>query len=235
MDKLEIEIPESLSDITLGQYQTWNKYYEANKDNVSKEVLDKRLLEVFCGLSRKEVDSIKHSEFDRILNMFLDVFNSKSEELIHTFTLKGATYGFEPNVDEMSIGVYTDTEAHLFEWDTCHIAMNALYRPISDVRVTKRFNQYQLCKYDPSAKCQDLMKEMPLDVVLSAKVFFYNLGNELLNHSLQYLHSLKKEGSDILQENSSVLDGDGINRFMHLQEEMLLELKKPLICQYLKR
>lgn len=235
MDKLEIEIPESLGDITLGQYQAWNKYYEANKDNVSKEVLDKRLLEIFCNMSRKDVYSIKHSEFDRILGMFLDVFESKNEELVRKFELNDIIFGFEPNLDEMSIGVYTDVEAHLFDWETCHIAMNALYRPISDVRVTKRFEQYQLCEYDPSIKCQDFMKEMPLDIVLSAKVFFYNLGNELLSHSLQYLHSLKEKESDILQENSSVLSGDGISRFMLLQEEMLSELKKPLICQYLKR
>ena len=235
MDKLEIEIPESLGDITLGQYQAWDKYYEANKDNVSKDVLDKRLLEIFCNMSRRDVYSIKHTEFDRILAMFLDVFESKTEELVQMFELNDLSFGFEPNIDEMSIGVYTDVEAHLFDWETCHIAMNALYRPISDVRITKRFEQYQLCEYDPSLKSQELMKEMPLDIVLSAKVFFYNLGNELLNHSLLYLQGLKKTNKDLQEENSSLLSGDGINRFMHLQEEMLLELKKPLICQYLKR
>ena len=64
------------------------------------------------------------------------------------------------------------------------------------------------------------MKHAPLDAVLGATIFFYNLGNELLKSTLNYLEN-NKEMQTILQQRSSDKDGDGIVQSMLLLKETL--------------
>ena len=76
---------------------------------------------------------------------------------------------------------------------------------------------------------QELMKFAPLDVAISSSVFFYRLGNELLNHTINFL---QKELKMMTSFNSTVKDinsannGDGIIQSMHLLKEMLPDLTK---------
>ena len=235
MNKLEIEVPQSLSDITLGQYQRWNTYHEVNKDNVSGDDLDKRFVEIFCNVSRKDVNTIKATEFHKILEAFKGVFDNNEDTLIKRFFISDLEFGFEPNVEKMPMGVYTDVESHLFDFNKLHIAMGALYRPISHKRPLKRFEQYTTDDYEPSDENSEFMKQMPLDVALSAKVFFCSLGIELLKVSLQYLQEETKKEKDIAVQRILGKNGDGISHFTQLQEEMLVELKELPICQFLKR
>ena len=73
------------------------------------------------------------------------------------------------------------------------------------------------------------MKGAPIDVISSAVVFFYNLGNELLMDSLHYLSKKEKEiarKSIIVQKDSSHQNGGGLTHFGHLQKVMSQNLMK---------
>jgi hypothetical protein len=74
------------------------------------------------------------------------------------------------------------------------------------------------------------MKHAPLDVVLGANVFFYNLGNELLKSTVTYLEN-NKAIQTILQQHSSDKDGDGIVQSMLLLKETLTTLTESPIYQ----
>ena len=67
------------------------------------------------------------------------------------------------------------------------------------------------------------MKHAPLDIVLGAVVFFYRLGNELLNATLNYLEN-NQELQNILNKHNSVKGGDGIHQYMLLVKESLESL-----------
>ena len=64
-----------------------------------------------------------------------------------------------------------------------HKAMAVLFRPIKQ----KQRDKYLIEDYEGSHKYSESMKEMPLDVVMGAMVFFYNLTNVLLKSIPSYL------------------------------------------------
>jgi hypothetical protein len=67
------------------------------------------------------------------------------------------------------------------------------------------------------------MKHAPLDVVFGANVFFYNLGNELLKSTMNYLEN-NTQMQTILQQHNSENDGVGIVQSMDLLKEILQDL-----------
>jgi hypothetical protein len=98
--------------------------------------------------------------------------------------------------------------------------MAVLYRPIKNNGLN---GTYEIEKYNGSITYSDVMKHAPLDVVLGANVFFYNLGNELLKATVIYLEK-NKEVQNILQQHNSDKDGDGIVQSMLLLKETLHDL-----------
>jgi hypothetical protein len=64
-----------------------------------------------------------------------------------------------------------------------HKAMAVLFRPIKQ----KQGSKYLIEEYEGSHKYSERMKNMPLDVVLGAMVFFWNLTSALLNCIPNYL------------------------------------------------
>jgi len=102
--------------------------------------------------------------------------------------------------------------------------MAVMYRPIKE----KHGNTYTIVDYEPNEDMQDLMKFAPLDVAISSSVFFWTLGSELLNLTINYLQNeLKKmTSSSIAKDKTLANNGDGIIQSMHLLKEMLPDLTK---------
>jgi len=234
--KLEIEVPDSLSSIKLEQYMEWMKVVEANKDIPDKDksdFLDKALVEIFCKVTQQDISRIKVTEFDKILSVLSEAFSQETKELVRTFSMNGIEYGFMPNLQEMITSEYIDSESGLTGWDNINVAMAALYRPITAKRVTRGIEQYEIEEYHPSDSKIEAMLEMPLDAVLSAKVFFCDLGMELSQIFLAYLDQQKSK--DIHQKKTLEESGDGINQFILLLKEMRYDLMKLPIYRYTKR
>ena len=213
--KLEIQIPTELNEIKLVQYQN---FLSIAKDNPEGEFLQQKMVQLFCGIELKDVAQIRYSDVNEITNN-LGVMFSKEHKLIQRFTLGGIEFGFIPNLEEISFGEYTDLDTYIGDWDNMHKAMAVLFRPIKQ----KFKHTYSIEEYNGSITYSDVMKHAPLDVVLGATVFFYNLGNELLKSTLNYLEN-NQEIANILNQHSSVKDGDGIQASMLLLKETLESL-----------
>jgi hypothetical protein len=213
--KLEIQIPTELKEIKLVQYQN---FLSIAKDNPEGEFLQQKMVQLFCGIDLKDVAQIRYSDVNEITNN-LGVMFSKEHKLIQRFTLGGVEFGFIPNLEEISFGEYTDLDTYIGDWDNMHKAMAVLFRPIKQ----KFKHTYSIEEYNGSITYSDVMKHAPLDVVLGATVFFYNLGNELLKSTLNYLEN-NQEIQTILNQHSSVKDGVGIQASMLLLKETLESL-----------
>ena len=99
--------------------------------------------------------------------------------------------------------------------------MAVLYRPITE----KQKEKYNIEPYVSSINYAEVMEQMPLDVTLSATVFFWALGIELLNSTQNYLET-NKEVVTILKQHSSGKDGVGIVQSMDLLKETLEDLMR---------
>ena len=213
--KVDIEIPESLNEITLDQYQRYLKIQDKNED---EKFLAVKMIEIFCGIRGDHVLLMRATDINSIVQILTDMLN-KTPKLQTMFKMKGTQYGFIPKLDDMSFGEYIDLDTFIGDWDNMHRAMNVLYRPIT--------NQYG-DKYnveDYSVDNAEKMKDMPMSAVLGSIVFFYNLGMDLSKAMLNYLGN--KEMNLALHLISDE-NGGGINHFILSLKKTQLESMKPL-------
>ena len=211
--KVQIQVPSSLSEITLEQYQ---KFAEINTDdNQDSSFLMHKTVEIFCNLNLKDIAKIKYIYVQEILSDINNLFDKK-QDLIPKFKHKGVTYGFIPVLDDMTLGEYVDLDENFTNWETMHKAMAVLYRPIT----LDKGSRYQIEEYDGLDNA-DVMKGIPLDVVMGCMFFFYNLNNELLKTTLNYLSQEVPKELTTEQLQTLARNGDGINQSMESLKEML--------------
>tara|TARA_R100001015_G_C4633406_1_gene198312 strand:+ start:4481 stop:5230 length:750 start_codon:yes stop_codon:yes gene_type:complete len=218
--KLDLLLPTSLSEIPLSRYQNFIKTKEASNDD---EFIAQKMIQIFCGIDLKDVGKIKMKHLNELINHFTKVFSEKPK-LIRQFKIKDIEFGFIPKLDEITFGEYVDLEHHLQNWKTYHKAMAVMYRPIKE----KHGNTYTIVDYEPNEDMQDLMKFAPLDVAISSSVFFWTLGSELLNLTINYLQKelTMMTSSSIAKDKTLANNGDGIIQSMHSLKEMLPDLTK---------
>jgi hypothetical protein len=221
LEQIELEVPTTLSDIKLSQYQKYMKIMEQNKmeDAEDKEklndFLNMKLIEIFCNVSLRDVIKIPLKEYTQVLDVLNKAFLEKPN-LIQRFDLLDVDMGFIPKLDDITLGEYVDIETNITDWQKMHKAMAVLYRPVN----FKAKDKYGIAPYKVNEEIQELMKDMPLDVAISSMVFFYSLGKDLLGAIPKYLEqNLKKEDMQML-DNHLQKNGVGINQFMHSLKEM---------------
>tara|TARA_R110002020_G_scaffold121984_1_gene277178 strand:+ start:96 stop:746 length:651 start_codon:yes stop_codon:yes gene_type:complete len=211
--KMELTVPNKLSEITLKQYQKFLKIQETNTDDA---FLRFKMIEIFCNIDAQAVRQLRLSDTDKIIEILNNVFEEKPQ-LTETFKLGDVEYGFIPKLEDISLGEYVDLDTYIGNWDQMHVAMNVLYRPIKD----KIKDKYTIKEYDTDA--EKPLDEIPLDIVFGAIFFFYNLGIDLSKTMMNYLETEEEQNlmhKQILGEN-----GDGINQSLPLLKEILEDLK----------
>ena len=210
--KVEVYIPDTLSEITLGQYQ---KYLKIQSQNEDENFLAMKMIEIFCGLRGDTILAMKAKSIKDITTILTNMFNEKPD-LVRQFNIGKKSYGFIPKLEDMSFGEYIDLDTYISDTENLHRAMAVLYRPIKQ----KYDDKYLIEDYNGEES--DIMKSMPMDAVLSSILFFYHLGMELSQAMMSYL---EEEEIALLQQQISVENGDGINHFSDSLKEILQDLK----------
>ena len=212
--KIELNVPTSLDEITLGQYQKYLKIAESNQDG---NFLQAKMIEIFCGIPLSDSYKLKVSSVAAIIDILEDLLDSKPTH-VEQFVMGGVTYGFIPDLDEMSLGEYIDLDNNASKWEQMHVAMNVLYRPVKDIRKDK----YNIVDY--TAMNPDKMKDTPMSAVSGSLFFFLNLGIELSRDTILYSNN-EEEMNSIHQKLTLVENGGGINQFTDSLAEILSDLK----------
>ena len=213
--KIDINIPESLNEITVNQFQ---KYSKLIKDNEPSDFVNQKTIEIFCDIQLNEVAKISYQSTQEILQHLKNIFEVNTK-LIPTFKIGDIEFGFEPNLEQISSGAYIDANEYLTDIQTIHKAMAVLYRPIKK----KHKETYTIEEYKTAETYEEIMKYAPINVALGMQVFFYDLAKELMNATNRYLQqnlqTLSEQEKKTLEEN-----GVGINQFMRQLEEISLNL-----------
>jgi hypothetical protein len=214
--KVNIKIPNDLSEITLEQYQKYIKIVEQNKNIENIETfLELKMIEIFCYIPYAEAINIKYKDVKSIVGHLTTLLNRKPD-LVKGFDILETKFGFVTNLDELSYDEYTTIDTNIGSIETLHIAMAVLYRPIASGSYKSKYllEDYQIKRY------WDVMKHMPLDAAFSAMVFFYRLGIELSKATLKYLQT-EEIKMNFQHELNLVQNGVGITQFTDLVEEIL--------------
>ncbi len=208
--KFEINIPENLNEITLGQYQEFLRIENPTEEDMVK---------IFLNLDIEGLGSIKASDVDKFSNHIADLFKQEPKHHLN-FDLNGVKFGFIPNIDEITYGENKDVTSYISDWQTIHKAMAVLYRPITN----SLGKQYLIEPYNGTHKYSELMKEMPLGVAMGSMVFFWNLTNELLKAIPNYLQKQANKGQ--MSGQISAENGEAIRKYTRLLRETLEDLTK---------
>lgn len=212
--KISINVPTSLSEITLGQYQ---KFIKISENNPEGNFLDAKMIEIFCGIPLSESYKLKMHSVTAIIDILTEMLETKPKH-VQRFKMNGVEYGFIPDLNEMSLGEYVDLDNNASKWEMMHVAMNVLYRPIK----VSRLGKYSIEDY--SVSDPEKMKDMPLDAAIGSLFFFYNLGMELSRDTILSLD--KQQQMEIYQGQQTLEEsGVGINQFMDSLTEILQDLK----------
>lgn len=215
--KVSITVPENLSEITLEQYQKFERIN--NAENQDTSFLMHKMVEIFCNIDLKDIAKVRYTDVQVVIAEINEAFNVK-HKLIKTFNLGGVEFGFIPVLDDMTLGEYVDLDENISDWDKMHKAMSVLFRPIT----LKKGERYQIEEYD-GMKYDDVLKHMPLDVVMGAMVFFYHLNRELLQTTLNFLQREAENTLTTQQRETLERNGVGISQSMELLREMLPNLE----------
>jgi len=214
--KLELIVPTSLKDIPLKSYQTFVKMRETSND---EDFVAQKMIEIFCGIELKDVVKMRLTDVNELLVSFNQIFNEKPK-FQPRFNLHGIEYGFIPKLEDLTLEEFTNLEQLMKSWDTFHMAMAVMYRPVKlEVKGT-----YEIHEYFYSEDMGEIFKLCPLDIALSARVFFWNLAKELLNAMPSFLERELKNNPSLTKELNSENSGVGIRSIMHLLEENLSKL-----------
>lgn len=215
--KVPVTIPTELREIKLSTYQK----FESVKDEADDtDFLRQKVVQIFCNCDLDLAVQMKYKDLQEI-NSIIATLLSKVPKLIREFRLNGIDFGFIPNLDEMTSGEYMDLDTYISDWGTMHKAMAVLYRPI----VKRQDEKYLIEPYKGTEKFSELMKDAPLDVVLSAYVFFWTLGKDLLKSMTAYLTAQQKKGG-IPKLETLVSDGGGIQALTASLEGMFESMER---------
>ena len=213
--KINITIPETLNEITLYQYQRFEKLISNNEPS---DFVNQKTIEIFCNIELKDVARIRIAEVSEILTHINNLLQQKPK-LTNTFKLGVYEFGFIPKLEDITSGEYIDLESYLSDTQTLHKAMAVLYRPIKN----KTKSLYTIEEYSKDSQdMAEVLKYMPLDVALGSMLFFWTLLNDCVNGLTDFIQSeleQSEQAKNILAKN-----GVGINHSMQQLREMYSNL-----------
>jgi hypothetical protein len=211
--ELKVVVPTDLSEITLDQYQRFARL------EGDEEFLTHKMLEIFCGLPLADLPNVRIKDVGHVVQHIQGMLGQKPQ-LVPTFTIGEQEFGFIPELDNITYGEFVDLDTYLQDVQYMHKTMAVLYRPIKQ----KVKNRYLIEPYESAGKYADLMKQAPMSVALGAVLFFYRLGNELLQATL---NSLEKEESktNTQGKGSSQSNGGGTQPSISSLKAMLEDLQ----------
>ena len=211
--KLNIKIPTSLKEVTLRQYK---RYLKIQESETNTKFLNAKMIEIFCGIELEQVMLLKVSDAQDISNILTELFEGKPS-LVTKFKINKVEYGFQPQLDDISLGEYIDLDTFIGDWENMEKAMNVLYRPI----LVKVKEKYSIEEYRVGTESELL--DMPMDAVMSSVFFLWNLGLELSTVMTNYLDNQDNEA--LTQYLNSQANGDGTQAFMDSLKVTLQDLK----------
>jgi hypothetical protein len=201
--KVNINVPDSLNEITLYQYQRFEKLIQENE---ASHFVNQKTIEIFCNIELKDVARIRIADIDDLL-LHLNNLLQQKPKLTKTFKLGVYEFGFIPKLEDMTSGEFIDLENYLSSTESLHQAMAVLFRPIK----SKVKDLYTIEEYESSYKYSEVLKYMPLDIALGSMLFFWTLQNDCVNALTDYIQNEVEQSEQAKQVLAK--SGVGINQF----------------------
>jgi hypothetical protein len=199
----EFKLINKWEDVTI---ETYSKLMTFTNGTKSSEAL-----ETLTELSNIPKELLNQLELKHIVLMLEKLSHLQSQQdttLKNIIEINGVEYGFMPDLDSISLGMYADIETFIKNGIDKNLPelMAVLYSPIK----LKKNDIYIIEPYDGDIRLRaEEMKQMSATQVHSALVFFYHFGSVLLTTLQLSLIEVLQEMKTPLQVNPLPTSGDG--------------------------
>lgn len=228
--EMEFAMPITPDQITLRMYQKYLKLKESEQAKSDPMYFKTKVVQIFCDVSHEDVMKMQAALLDAVVYHLVSLIHVEDNApLIERFTIEidgeDVEFGFNPQLERMSIGEYIDLESYVKKDETAHKAMAVLFRPISK----KWKDTYDIQPYTGSSAYSEVLLDMPAIIAVSAMVFFYRIGKKLPSLILTYLLS-EEMNEELIRQYKQTLakSGDGISALTSLHRGRHLEYLKQL-------
>ena len=212
---IEIVVPSSQDEISLGRYQ---KFAKVKGDD---DFIARKMLQIFCGID--DVFKVSVADINSVSLIISKALSEPQDTLIKKFSLDGVRMGFTPNLSKMTYGEFIDLERYISDWDNMHKAMAVLYRPVVD----DKGGLYSIQDYEGTDDAHKY-KAMPISVVFSAIVFFYRIVKKISSLYLTELET-ERQQKNTPQEDNLLRNGVGMLQLMNSLMETSQNITRSLL------
>lgn len=171
MTTKEIIVPSSSSEIPMHRYQA----YAALTDEQMFDFYT--LLSTLTGCTYDEAKLIKATDVSRALSALVGALNDTKVPLMQFYHYDGVKYGFEPQLDEITMGMMADVSTNLETPETWHKVLAILYRPVKR-ESSALGGMYAIEPHNSKGrdyeKRQEIFKDAPASLFISVRAFFLN-------------------------------------------------------------
>ena len=177
----------SWADVTLS---TWLQLIDFETGTKTEEATE--TIAALSDIPKKLIKELALSDVAVIMSKVGELQQEQDTKLKRIIEINGVEYGFMPDLDSISLGMYADIETFIKNGIDKNLPelMAVLYSPIK----LKKNDIYIIEPYDGDIRLRaEEMKLMSAEQVQSALVFFYTLGKVLSEIMPLYLMERLKE------------------------------------------
>ena len=144
---------------------------------------DEQAVMLLLNKSLDDLNAMSMEEVSLEVKRISDLLEKKDYPLVPKFRIEGVTYGFIPNLNDMTFGENKDLTKYISDYNTMERALAVAYRPITQ----QIGDKYLVEEYKGSEATKDIMLNVPLDIVFGMQVFFWTLTKDLLKAIPNYM------------------------------------------------
>ena len=183
----EFKLINSWSDVTL---ETWLQLIDFETGTKTEEATE--TIAALSDIPKKLIKELSLSDVAVIMSKVGELQQEQDTKLKRIIEINGVEYGFMPDLDSISLGMYADIETFIKNGIDKNLPelMAVLYSPIK----LKKNDIYIIEPYDGDIRLRaEEMKQMSAAQVQSALFFFYNFAKELWKILQSFLMEKQKE------------------------------------------
>tara|TARA_R100001163_G_scaffold4578_1_gene5950 strand:+ start:393 stop:1022 length:630 start_codon:yes stop_codon:yes gene_type:complete len=172
---MKLTIPDKLSDITLAQFRQIEQL-----DDSGDLYWVRTALSILTELEPDQIDLLSVGDMERIGDILGRLFSYDDDDvpLQNIIEYQGQTYGFHPNLTNITVGEWADLEQLLDKgWlENMGAVLSILYRPVT----IQTKHEYKIAPYvGYGEEAEEVWADLTMDVVLGAVAFFLHTASVL--------------------------------------------------------
>jgi len=175
--KVDINVPESLNEITLYQYQKFEKLIQNNE---ASHFVNQKTIEIFCDIELKDVARIKVADTDSLL-VHLNTLLQTKPKLTRTFKLGVYEFGFIPKIEDITSGEFIDLDYYFKTGsiENLHLLCSILYKQYKIDEWNNTIEEPYI--YDIHIRSEHFLKE-PISNIYGIINYFYKFKENFINN-----------------------------------------------------